>query len=263
MGSCVETAVHLASRLSKEIIDHPTAPEVDVCIDLLEELKEIKITMSLLEKSKLGKYLTKSVKAFKRHQRTESTSGGNTAEDWNRAIEISSKLLGEWKQTAEKEAKSKTAKKVQNAKLPGLPKNASEYRLRLVTQKKEMYKDPPVLPLPTVVIESEKCPLPKRNKSTGELSFVAGEDSSIKSLLKDFHPNRTPEGKETLFCWGRNVYGPTFIIIQSFSNLYCFIRCVACRIFRRYIFSVNRKRSDECPIQWTKRVERHGSKRMD
>ncbi len=195
MGTSEHEAVHLAARLSKEIIEHPGVPDVEACIDLLEELKELTITMALLEYSKIGKYLTKSVKAFKRHKRTESS---DSTTSWNNAIESSSELLEKWKKTADKEAKSKTAKKIQNSKVPGLPKNSLEYRLRLVTQKKDMYKDPPVLPPPTIIIEAEKCPLPKRNKSTGELTFVAGEDSSIKSLLKDFHPNRAPEGKSRL-----------------------------------------------------------------
>lgn len=190
MGKNEQTAIHLANRLSKEIVDHSDVPDADACIGLLEELKKVTITMALLEKSKIGKYLTKSVKAFKRHKRTEGTDAETS---WNNAIEISTELLEKWKKIADKEAKSKTAKKLQNSKQPGLPKNASEYRVRLVSQKKEMYKDPPVLPPATIAIESEYCPLPKRDKSTGELTFVAGEDSSIKSLLKDFHPNRTPE----------------------------------------------------------------------
>jgi len=55
-----------------------------------------------------------------------------------------------------------------------------------------MYKDPPVLPPSNIIIESSKYPLPKRNKD-GELVFVAGKDESIRPLLKDFHPNRSPE----------------------------------------------------------------------
>jgi len=193
MGKSEQNVEHLAVRLTKEILDHPDTPNAEACIDLLGELKKLKITMALLETSKIGKLLTKSVKTFKRHKRTESTSGGGAAKQWERAIELSTDLLETWKKIADKEIKSKTAKKTQNAKLPGLPKNASEYRVRLVTHKKEMYKDPPVLPPPAIIVESEKCPLPKRNKASGELSFVCGEDTAIKALLKDFHPNRTPE----------------------------------------------------------------------
>ena len=196
MGTSEQTVVHLVTRLSKEIVDNPETPDADACIDLLGELKKVKITMALLEASKIGKFLAKSVKTFKRHKRTESTCGGDSAKDWERAIELSTELLEGWKKIADKEVKSKTAKKNVLTKQPGLPKSAAEYRVRLVTQKKDMYKDPPVLPPATIVIDSEKCPLPKRNKSSGELSFVAAEDdSSIEALLKDFHPNRAPEGK--------------------------------------------------------------------
>jgi hypothetical protein len=218
MGKSERTVLHLATRLSKEIVNHPDEPDANVCIDLLEELKQVQITMSLLETSKIGKYLTKSVKAFKRHKRTQSTSGGDAAEHWNHAIEMSTELLEKWKKGANEEAKSKTGKKTQNTNLPGLPKNSSEYRVRLVTQKKDIYKDPPVLPPPTIVIESEKCPLPKCIKSTGELSFIAGKDSSIQSLLKDFHPNRTPEGKNISFFRERKIGARSYYYVKY----YCF-----------------------------------------
>ena len=34
MGTSEQTAIHLASRLSKEIIEHSDVPEADACIDL-------------------------------------------------------------------------------------------------------------------------------------------------------------------------------------------------------------------------------------
>ena len=213
MGKSEQNVEHLAVRLTKEILDHPDTPNAEACIDLLGELKKLKITMALLETSKIGKLLTKSVKTFKRHKRTESTSGGGAAKQWERAIELSTDLLETWKKIADKEIKSKTAKKTQNAKLPGLPKNASEYRVRLVTHKKEMYKDPPVLPPPAIIVESEKCPLPKRNKASGELSFVCGEDTAIKALLKDFHPNRTPEG--TILLCSEKRYTQLGFVLQT------------------------------------------------
>ena len=188
----MKSATHLATRLTKEVIHHPGKPAPDACFDLLALLEELKISISLLEESKIGKLLAKSVKAFKRHKRTETDQD----EDWQRLVDASNKLLGEWKATADKEAeKASKVKKVDSRQRTGLPKSTSEYRARLVTQKKEMYKDPPVPPPPSIVIESEMCPPPKRNKATGELTFAKGEDSSIQALLKDFRPNRTPEGK--------------------------------------------------------------------
>ena len=74
-----------------------------------------------------------------------------------------------------------------------LPVSVSMYRSRLAGQQKEMYKDPPVLPPPTITIESTTCPLPKRDKKSGVLTFQPGNDESLKKLIKDFHPNLTPE----------------------------------------------------------------------
>ena len=204
MGTSEQTVVHLATRISKEVLDHPSTPSSEACLDLLGELKQVKITMMLLEKTKIGKMVTKCIKVIKRHKRTET--GIEELKKWERSLDLSTELLEKWKKIANEEAKSKITiaaaaaakKKVpheEDKKLSGLPKNVTEYRNRLITQKKQMYKDPPVCPPGTIIIESDKCSLPKRNKTTGELSFVAGEDSNIQALLKDFHPNRSPEGK--------------------------------------------------------------------
>jgi hypothetical protein len=48
------------------------------------------------------------------------------------------------------------------------------------------------LPLESIKIESYTCPLPTRDKATGALTFTA-KDSKVQKLLKDFHPNRSPE----------------------------------------------------------------------
>lgn len=195
MGTSEQTVVHLATRISKEVCDHPSTPSIDACLDLFGELRKVKITMLLLEKTKIGKLVTKSIKVIKRHKRTET--GADELKKWERSLDLLTGLLENWKEIADKEAKSKTTKNnnLQDTKRPGLPKNTTEYRSRLVTQKKDMYKDPPVLPPSSIVIESAKCPLPERNKTTGELSFLAGEDASMQAVLKDFHPNRTPEGR--------------------------------------------------------------------
>jgi hypothetical protein len=185
-------ATHLAERLSKEIIDNEQVPDTGRCLDLLKELEGIEINMALLDTTKLGKLLGKAHKTLKRHQRTASD---DVTQELQKAINASNRLLDQWKKTADKEAKAKTKKKQEDSSRPGLPKTKEEYRARLVSQNKEMYKDPPALPPAKVVIESEKCDLPKRDKNSGELTFATGKDVSITGALKDFHPNRTPEGK--------------------------------------------------------------------
>lgn len=283
MGGNEQSVIHLAARLSKEVVENPDIPDVDACIDLLEELEKVTITMSLLGKSKIGKYLTKSIKTFKRHKRTESTSGEDAlADNWGRAIEMSTALLDDWKKAANKEAKSKTAKKnqEQNPNQPGLPKTAADYRIRLIAQKKEIYKDPPVVPPPSIVIESEKCPLPKRNKDTGELTFVAGEDSAIKALLKDFHPNRTPEGKSrstiskvlkhvpkysafVLCPLTTYAYHDSILSLSSCHMETSLSRGTSCRVIWRNILSSDCIRRDECSLQRERCIERHSAQRMD
>jgi ElaB/YqjD/DUF883 family membrane-anchored ribosome-binding protein len=181
----------LAQCLSKEIIDNNQLPDSERCRDLLKELGGININMALLEMTNIGKLLVKANKTLKRHQRTATE---DIAQSLQKMIDTSNKLLDEWKIKADKEAKSQSKKKKASSSRAGLPRTVAEYRARLVSQSKDLYKDPPVLPPPKVEIESVKCPLPKRDKNSGILTFVAGKDSSIINALKDFHPNRTPEG---------------------------------------------------------------------
>jgi hypothetical protein len=199
LGEDDKNEMHLASRLTKEILDHPATPDPEKCIDLLEVLAKLVISLALLERSQIGKLLSKATRTFKRHLRTASNE--DESKMWQAALTKASALLENWKSAASAEEKSKKVKKTIDAIGPGLPKTVTEYRARLVTQKKEIYKDPPVLPPPNVQIEPTKCALPKRDKATGALSFVSGEDSTIDKVLKDFHPNRTPEGKLGNECW--------------------------------------------------------------
>mmetsp|Transcript_44705 Transcript_44705/g.45344 ORF Transcript_44705/g.45344 Transcript_44705/m.45344 type:complete len:366 (+) Transcript_44705:1-1098(+) len=222
MGTSEQTVVHLATRISKEVCDHPSTPSSDVCLDLFEELKKVTITMLLLEKTKIGKLVTKSIKVIKRHKRTET--GADELKKWERSLDLLTGLLDNWKEIADKEtdtqSKAKTTmnnKNLQDTKRPGLPKNATEYRNRLVTQKKDMYKDPPVLPPSSIVTESTKCPLPKRDKTTDALSFLAGEDTSIQAVLKDFHPNRSPEDVLRAGSFGGTYFRP---ITSAVTNIH-------------------------------------------
>ena len=185
-------ATHLAIRISKEVLDHPTTPDPEQCIDLLKELAKLIISMEILERSRIGKLVTKASKTFKRHQRTATSDA--ESKKWETAFHLANNLLEDWKSVSVMEEKSKNAMISINTNQPGVPRTVVEYRARLVTQKKELYKDPPVLPPVCIMIEPKKCATPKREKTTGALSFVSGADSSIESLLQHFRPNRTPEG---------------------------------------------------------------------
>ena len=192
----------LSKSLLEEVVDADNEPSLERTIDILSKLQEEAtknknkkqpiITIAILESSKIGKVLTKTVKCCKRHKRTSTNK-----EQWDAAITIAESLLVSYKQAADQEAKQSASKKKKAAEassqLVGLPTSASAYKTRLTVQKKEMYKDPPVLPPATIIIEDEWVGKPKRNNSTGELTFVCGKDTSIAKALKDFHPNRTPE----------------------------------------------------------------------
>mmetsp|Transcript_9596 Transcript_9596/g.19302 ORF Transcript_9596/g.19302 Transcript_9596/m.19302 type:complete len:428 (+) Transcript_9596:140-1423(+) len=194
MSASTQSYATLSKSLMDDIVD-ATEPTSERAIDILSALSKEQqpITIEILENTKLGKVLVKVVKTCKRHKRTSST----TDNQWDEAISTAEKLLVEYKAAADAEAKAASKKKVKSnvaaAQKPGLPSSTSAYKTRLVTQKKEMYKDPPALPPAHITIESKLVKEPKRNKTTGELTFVAGENKDIAKVLKDFHPNRTPE----------------------------------------------------------------------
>lgn len=189
--SQADAIVKLGESLRKEAIDNPS-PSVETCEDLLDALSKEQMNTALLEKSKIGKTLTKAIKAFKRHKRSE---GGA----WGDLLQKSEGVIKSWKETADKEAaatvSSAKQKKQQSADLgrEGLPKTSAEYRARLVKYNKDLYKDPPVLPPPSINTEDTNYGEPKRDDQTKELTFKPGKCSEANKLMKQFHPNRTPE----------------------------------------------------------------------
>eukprot|EP00536_Pseudo-nitzschia_multiseries_P008494 jgi/Psemu1/305747/fgenesh1_kg.216_\ len=166
----------------------------------------------------IGKSLTKATKAFKRHKRT---SDSVDAGEWETCIEETTKLLASLKeQVAEEEKQRKTAKQesVKKERMEeGLPRTVSVYKSRLEAQKKEMYKNPPALPPAAIAIEEKWIgALPKRNKTTGEITFIAGKDNDISDMLKDFKPNRTPEEVLRAGSFGGTYYRP---IVSAVTNV--------------------------------------------
>ncbi len=159
------------------------------------------VTIAILENTKIGKTLTKTVKACKRHKRTASP---RETQQWETASELAESLLTRYKFAADAEAKrtairkkhATTSEEITSSSSEttgGLPANASVYKTRLVTQKKELYKDPPALPPSHILIEETWVKFPKRDNRTGELTFPPGQNEETNKLLREFHPNRTPE----------------------------------------------------------------------
>lgn len=185
-----DSLIKLGEDLYKQAIDTAT-PSAVVCqelVDAIEQESSKNVTILLLQSTRIGLTMGKVVKACKRHHRTE---GG---EEWSKVLTTSQRLVKEWKAAADQESKHKKKKATVVNNSSGPPKTVSEYRARLVKHSKDLYKDPPVLPPMNLKVDPNSYGEPQRDNATGLLTFVAGAaNSSIKELMKDFHPNRTPE----------------------------------------------------------------------
>lgn len=148
------------------------------------------------KKVRLGEVtaMIKSLSAAERHFRSQKRRASDS-NLWNSLLTRSQTLLsltegmkkGETDLGQEEEEESSTPDN-QNC----LPKNVSAYLNRLKKDKKELYKNPPVLPPPKVIVEDKVVGEPTRDSKTGSLTFPVGKDSSLAKLLKEFHPNQTP-----------------------------------------------------------------------
>lgn len=213
------------------------------CMELLKSLENIimadpskemknKMITSILKETKIGICLNKSLRTFRRYKRSaddritkKSSNDNNDNNEWDVCITINQRLLTHLKEIVKKEAVVSathiTSTSTKKDDVNKLPSSASDYRSRLVTQKKEMYKDPPVLPPQPITIESSFCCLPKRNSSNSELSFVLSttqmnSSSKLIQYIKDFRPNRTPEEVLRVGSFGGTYFRP---IISSVTNV--------------------------------------------
>lgn len=199
-SSCTALS-NLGADLLKECLES-SSPSVDRCHDILRALEETNsknMTIALLEKTKIGKTLSKSLRSMKRHRRGAMSDDGAMAERWDGAVTTCDRLLTSWRRAADAEAarrREPAAAESESAREGGLPSSASQYRSRLTRQKKEMYKDPPVLPPSTVTVRDGRCGPTARRGHAGELVYaVAGadDDAAAAALLKSFRPNLDPE----------------------------------------------------------------------
>jgi len=217
--SLVKEIKILGESLTKEGLSD--APSSSQCAEIVATLTTLLssssdnhhssiINISILEQTLIGKTLTKTIKSFKRHHRTSLSSSSSSTSEWETCIAQAAALLTSLKQIVSNEHANQKAKKVlsfkKELKESGLPKSISVYKNRLETQKKEMYKNPPALPPPSITVEETHVLEPKRHATTRELTFVCGNgattgtastsistSNSIQPLLIDFKPNRTPE----------------------------------------------------------------------
>lgn len=187
--SSAQVLSDIGKSLGEEIVNEST-PSCVRCQELVaaleEEVNENEMTIALLQKSQIGITLGKTIKAIRRHKRNN--------EEWSTVMDSCQRLLTSWKEAAKQEsATQKSDETGEGTGEKALPASVAVYRARLIGQKKDMYKEPPVLPPQSITIETSMSPLPKRDKATGLLTFQVGQDNDLKKLVKDFCPNRTPE----------------------------------------------------------------------
>lgn len=185
------------------------------------------LSLSSLEKN-MKSLLTSSVRYFRQHKRTALTP--EDISKWNKVIVSADALrsitvfqndCGNTSVPDDKtDALTVTTAGRSVSETTELPSSVSSYHARLVTHKKEIYKDPPVLPPPPITVYSQTCPLPKRNKTTGEFTFVACDGADVNAKLeesfKQFRPNRSPEEILRAGAFGGTYYRP---ITSSVTNI--------------------------------------------
>jgi hypothetical protein len=256
----------LSEQLTKKV-SSSTAVDATQCIELLQSLNKITstssssksssksksenkdaVTIEILNETKIGVCLNKLLKSFRRYKRSDETE--EAKKSWEECITLGTKMLNDWKEMVKSQRESastitSSASTSTSASATSssseLPTSTANYRTRLITHSKEMYKDPPVLPPTSIIIESEYCPLPKRSKVNKELSFVlsdfqikngngndndngtkgkgkgksSNESSKLQQYIKDFKPNVTPEEVLKAGSFGGTYFRP---IISSVTN---------------------------------------------
>uniref|UniRef100_A0A7S0L193 Uncharacterized protein n=1 Tax=Asterionellopsis glacialis TaxID=33640 RepID=A0A7S0L193_9STRA len=213
----------ISVSLKSEVLDSSNSDlSLERCQDLVGAIEQEngskRMTVAILQKTSIGVTLGKAIKAFRRRKR----SSGEDAAGWDALIGRSQRLVTTWKTAAAKENSSSKAslssadEEEGDSIKEGLPKTKAVYKSRLTQQRKELYKDPPELPPPAVIVEEKNCCLPKRDKKTGALTFVCGNSKDIQPILKDFHPNRTPEEIMRAGSFGGTYFRP---IVSAVTNL--------------------------------------------
>ena len=187
-------------------------PDSKACLDLLGEMGKVldDLDSQTIEDSNVPKILGTMIRSIKRHKRS-SQEGDN----WESALVAVNRLQLQCKKslnvalTKSKDQKSELSLKPRN------PATVKEYRARLIAQRKDIFKDPPVLPPLNNNVETSFCPPPKRDKATGLLTFVSN-DPDVSKILKEFHPNRTPEEVLRAGSFGGTYFRP---IVSAVTNI--------------------------------------------
>lgn len=179
-------SLQLARELSKQV--RQAAPDLQKCTDIVQSIEREISNAPLAKIDVFLKTFEAASRSFRAQRR--SSNNGNQWEELLGSLEQLTEAIQ--KQSEQVDGQQDSDAGAEDAG-EGLPSSVNVYMSRLKSQKKDLYKNPPVLPPEKVIVEDERSALPTRNKATGELTFQPGNDNAVRSLLKDFRPNQTPE----------------------------------------------------------------------
>jgi hypothetical protein len=207
MSSTSRDALQLAKDLWQQVKGSSSTPDLDRCQEIVASLeKEIGKAPSF-KMDVFVKTITAAQKTFRLQKRNSLGKNATAAESWQGLLQATERMASTLQKKQEQgptaaeddeddAAAAGDGQGEKDGKSTGLPSSTAVYLARLTKQQKEIYKNPPALPpTPSVVVEETLQSLPKRDKKTSELTFSVNEHSeaTLAPLLKQFHPNRTPE----------------------------------------------------------------------
>jgi hypothetical protein len=198
----------VARRLHQALEKKPSPADLDECGDLVDRLAEEALTMMSGNGNAADPALLKCLSSVSKSLRLRKRGSASWAPLLGRVTGIVEQLqhnrttspstlahgnaVGAAKTSSySSHAASRNAKSIAH----GLPKTVHEYHDRLKVQKKEIYKNPPVLPPHSVRIESTYVAAPPKRRAHHQvLSFEPGNESDAptQEFIHKFRPNVTP-----------------------------------------------------------------------
>jgi len=126
----------ICDDLRKEVLESES-PSLERCTDIMDSLAKEKVSFSQLETTGSGKFLKRAIRSIKRHNRTSS-------DNWSPFLQTAKKTRQKWKDTVAIEGTEKRRNEKQalvdqiDADGEHFPKSVTEYKNRLMEQKKEV-----------------------------------------------------------------------------------------------------------------------------
>jgi hypothetical protein len=213
-SSTSRDALQLAKDLWQQVKGGSSTPDLERCQEIVSSLEKEISKAPAFKMDVFVKTVTAAQKTF-RLQKRNCQSNAAVAERWQGLLRATERMAS----TLQKKQESgvddddddedtaaaaaaaaadggNDAPKDDKSSSTGLPSSTAVYLARLTKQQKELYKNPPAMPpSPSVVVEEKFQSLPQRDQKTGELTFTVGDrsEATLAAVLKQFHPNRTPE----------------------------------------------------------------------